>query len=479
MQLAYRVRLTRPACHPGGGDDYTRGGTANRRMAGHNERVNVNWRSTACGWLRGAVAFARTAEPRSAVSRQAVADDVALTAGFVLVSLIAVAAKFSHSGTALRLIPALPGDGGPVPIEVARPLAGLGAAAVAAAVATSVPLAARRVLPLTTFWAVLGATAATSSYTTLATFVAITFAAYNAVVRSRFRGGALLSLPLAALAVMAMFPNSAPPLPARASPLFIFIPILIVGNAVHVWRRRAGDSQDRLRRLAAEHEAATRHALEVERSRIASELHDVVTHNVSVMVVQAGAARRVLDAAPDDARDAMLAVESSGRAAMTELRHLLGLLSPAGTSGPEAPAAPGGNAAAVPPAATLSPQPGLGQLRSLIDPVAAAGLPVELHVTGEERGLPQGLDLAAFRVIQEALTNVIKHAGPARAEIRLDYRPAEIVVEIADNGTGGALGSTPGRGLLGLRERVALYGGDLDAGRRPAGGWLVRARIPA
>ena len=486
MQLAYRVRLTRPACHPGGGDDYTRGGTANRRMAGHNERVNVKWRITARGWLRGAVAFARTAEPRSAVSRQAVAGDVALAAGFVLVSLIAVAAKVSHSsGAALELIPGLPGKSDPIPIEVGGPLAGLGAAAVAAAVATSVPLAARRVLPLTTFWAILGATAATSYYATLATFVAITFAAYNAVVRSRFRGGALLSLPLAALAVMAMFPNSAPPLPARASPLFIFIPILIVGNAVHVWRRRAGDSQDRLRRLAAEHEAATRHALEVERSRIASELHDVVTHNVSVMVVQAGAARRVLDAAPDDARDAMLAVESSGRAAMTELRHLLGLLSPAGTSGHEAPAAPGGNAfpagnaAAVPPAATLSPQPGLGQLRSLIDPVAAAGLPVELHVTGEERGLPQGLDLAAFRVIQEALTNVIKHAGPARAEIRLDYRPAEIVVEIADDGTGGALGSTPGRGLLGLRERVALYGGDLDAGRRPAGGWLVRARIPA
>jgi signal transduction histidine kinase len=492
MQLAYRVRLTRPARHPGGGDDYTRGGTANRRMTGHNERVNVKWRSTARGWLRGAVAFARTAEPRSAVSRQAVTGDVALAAGFVLVSLIAVAAKVSHSsGAALELIPGLPGRSDPIPVEVAGPLTGLGAAAIAAAVATSVPLGARRVLPLTTFWLILGATAATSSYATLATFVAITFAAYNAVVRSRFRGGVLLSLPLAALAVMAMFPNSAPPLPARASPLFIFIPILIVGNAVHVWRRRAGDSQDRLRRLAAEHEAATRHALEVERSRIASELHDVVTHNVSVMVVQAGAARRVLDAAPDDARDAMLAVESSGRAAMTELRHLLGLLSPAGTSGDEAPAAPGGtafpardlfpggNAAAAATAATLSPQPGLGQLRSLIDPVAAAGLPVELHVTGEERGLPQGLDLTAFRVIQEALTNVIKHAGPARAEIRLDYRPAEIVVEIADDGTGGALGSTPGRGLLGLRERVALYGGDLDAGRRPAGGWLVRARIPA
>jgi signal transduction histidine kinase len=435
--------------------------------------MNVNWRAAARGWPRAAVAFARSTQPRSAVSRRAVAADVVLAAGFLVVSLIEVA-RLGQPGSVSVGLPEVSGHGVlELPAkDLLQPGAGLGVAGVLAAVVTSVPLAARRLLPLTTFWVVLGATAMTSHHTTLATFAAVVFTAYNAVVRSRFRGPALLSLPLAAAAIMAVFPNTAPPLPARATPLILFIPILVVGNVVHVWRRRAGDSQDRLRRLAAEHAAATRRALEVERSRIASELHDVVTHNVSVMVVQAGAARRVLDSAPADAREAMLAVESSGRAAMTELRHLLGLLGPPGAWDAAVPATASGNAQA------LSPQPGLGQLKSLIGPVMAAGLPVELHVTGTQRGLPPGLDLAAFRVIQEALTNVIKHAGRARAEIRLDYRPAELLVEIADDGTGGSAGSTPGRGLLGLRERVELYGGDLDAGLRPGGGWLVKARIP-
>ncbi len=452
-----------------------------RPVTGHNGQVNGEWRTAARGWLGAALALARTAEPRSAEPKRVAAADVALAVGFLVFSLIEVARLGIPGGTAYRVIPVLPGGVGFDPrVRVSlAPTAWAGWPAAAAAVSTSLPLAGRRLLPLTTFWVLLAAMAATSHYSTLATFVAVVFAAYNAVVRSRFRGPALLSLAIAAVAVMAIFPNSSPPIPARATPIAIFIPIAIVGNAVHIWRCRAGDSQDRLRRLAAEHQEATRRALEVERSRIASELHDVVTHNVSVMVVQAGAARRVLDDAPDDAREAMLAVESSGRAAMTELRHLLGLLGPPGAAD-SAPATIAGTTQA------LSPQPGLGQLRSLMDPVAAAGLPVELHVSGKQRELPPGLDLAAFRVVQEALTNVIRHAGQARAEIRLDYRPDELVVEIADDGTGGSAGgpgggagSTPGRGLLGLRERVELYGGDLDAGLRPGGGWLVRARVPA
>jgi signal transduction histidine kinase len=471
MQYGYRIRMTAPPSHPADAGDYTAGGTAVRPGTGDNGLVNGEWRIAARRWLRAALALARTAEPRSAAPKRVTAADVALAAGFLVFSLIEVAHPSSPGGTIVRLIPELPGGGGfdPQVRLTLAPAAWGGWPAAAAAVSTSVPLAARRLLPLTTFWVLLAALAATSHYATLATFIAVVFAAYNAVVRSRFRGPALLSLGIATVAVMAIFPNSSPPIPAWATPIAIFIPIAIVGNAVHTWRRRAGDSQDRLRRLAAEHEEATRRALEVERSRIASELHDVVTHNVSMMVVQAGAARRVLDDAPDDARDAMLAVESSGRAAMTELRHLLGLLGAVDGS----PATVAGTAQA------LSPQPGLGQLRSLMEPVAAAGLPVELHVSGTQRELPPGLDLAAFRVVQEALTNVIRHAGQARAEIRLDYRPDELVVEIADNGTSGSAGSTPGRGLLGLRERVELYGGNLDAGLRPGGGWLVRARIPA
>jgi signal transduction histidine kinase len=210
----------------------------------------------------------------------------------------------------------------------------------------------------------------------------------------------------------------------------------------------------------------------------------VVTHNVSVMIVQAGAARQVLAADPAEATAALLAVESSGRAAMTELRHLLGLLSPPTGTGEE-PGQGAGAADGAEAGQDLSPQPGLGRLRPLIDRVAAAGLPVGLQVAGEPRVLPPGLDLAAYRAIQEALTNVIKHAGKSRTLVRLDYREADLVVEVADAGRpiaapGPAAAGVPGsgRGLLGLRERMALYGGDLDAGPAPGGGWLVRARLP-
>jgi signal transduction histidine kinase len=219
-----------------------------------------------------------------------------------------------------------------------------------------------------------------------------------------------------------------------------------------------------------------------------------------VMIVQAGAARQVLAAAPDQARSAMLAVEASGRAAMTELRHLLGLL------GPPASADGGTPAGGARPGQDLRPQPGLGQLRPLVDRVAAAGLPVQLHVGDVPAGIPPGPDLAAFRVVQEALTNVIKHAGKPRTRVSVDYRDGDLFVEVADTGPPAAApsvgppgllglreqtdtrppiaapGPTPpgtGRGLLGLRERMALYGGELDAGPGQDGGWLVRARIPA
>ncbi|HET9973992.1 MAG TPA: histidine kinase, partial [Streptosporangiaceae bacterium] len=245
----------------------------------------------------------------------------------------------------------------------------------------------------------------------------------------------------------------------------------------------------RLRLAQAEHEAQTRRAVEAERARIASELHDVVTHNVSVMVVQAGAARSVLGSSPEEAREALLAVEGSGRTAMGELRHLLGLLAPAGEQGS------GEEDAA------LVPQPGLGQAQALVDRVRTAGLPAEL-VTEGARPLPPGVDLAAYRVVQEALTNVLKHGGlehggleyggleygsfrqggGARAVVRLVYGERELVITVTDDGSpaGYGLQKPPGagRGLIGLRERLGLYGGELDAGPRPGGGWRVRAVIP-
>jgi signal transduction histidine kinase len=310
--------------------------------------------------------------------------------------------------------------------------------------------------------------------------IVVVVAAYSALAYSRFYGAAMLCMPAAGLLVTGTLHGTMPQLRDSSATLLLLGPILVAGNAMHVWRRQAGDSQARLDRLQAEHEAATLRALDLERARIASELHDVVTHNVSVMIVQAGAARQVLAAAPDQATSAMLAVEASGRAAMTELRHLLGLLGPADAADQGTPGdcGPGGQ--------DLRPQPGLGQLRSLIDGVTAAGLPVDLHIGELPRGLPPGPDLAAFRVVQEALTNVIKHAGKPHTSVSVDYRDGDLVVAVADAGrpagaAGGAAPAIPGagRGLLGLRERMAVYGGELEAGPRPDGGWLVRARIPA
>jgi signal transduction histidine kinase len=284
-----------------------------------------------------------------------------------------------------------------------------------------------------------------------------------------------------------MFRDTTPPLPGRLSVLVILLAIAGFGNAVRVWRARAGDSGARLLRAQAEHEAATRRALEQERARIASELHDVVTHNVSVMVVQAGAARQVLGAEQHEARSALLAVEASGRTAMAELQHMLGLLSVPGEQEP-------GSLADGQARGRLRPLPGLDQLTTLTDRMAAAGLDVELRILGAPWSLSPGPDLAAYRVIQEALTNVLKHAGMARTVITLDYRPSGLTVEVTDDGPpcrparpsacsqpAGRPADIPGtgRGLLGLRERVILHDGEFDAGPRPGGGWRVTGRFPA
>jgi signal transduction histidine kinase len=423
--------------------------------------------------LRSAVAFVGSAEPRARPTPRAIGMDVALAVAAAVALLVMLRrtttfqpAFILGSGPGVRAAP------GPNLADWRQ---------VALAAVSTAPLALRRVWPLTAFWLVLSAAALTPGYReTVITVVVVVVAAYSALAYSRFYGAAMLSVPAAGLLITAAFHGTLPELRDSSATLLLLGPILVAGNAMHVWRRQAGDSQARLHRLQAEHEAATRRALDLERARIASELHDVVTHNVSVMIVQAGAARQVLAAAPDQATSAMLAVEASGRAAMTELRNLLGLLGPAGTADQAAPedCAPAGQ--------ELRPQPGLGQLRSLVDGVTAAGLPVDLHVGELPAGLPPGLDLAAFRVVQEALTNVIKHAGKPRTSVSVDCRDGDLVVAVADAGrpagtAGGAAPAIPGagRGLLGLRERVAMYGGELEAGPRPEGGWLVRARIPA
>lgn len=245
-----------------------------------------------------------------------------------------------------------------------------------------------------------------------------------------------------------------------------------VGQAASIWglaallgglrrARRVSRSQLAAQSQISAEERARRTLLE-ERTRIARELHDVVTHNVSVMVIQAGAARKVMDAAPEQAKEALLAVEAGGRAAMAELRHVMGLISPA-TDAPD-----------------LAPQPGLDGLDTLINRVRGAGVPVDLTVTGRSRPVPAGVGLTAYRVVQEALTNTVKHAAGATATVTLGYEEEHLRVEVRDNGgrPNGATVTGNGRGLVGLRERLAIYGGTLEAGPRPTGGYRVRAVLP-
>jgi signal transduction histidine kinase len=257
--------------------------------------------------------------------------------------------------------------------------------------------------------------------------------------------------------------------------------VVVLGAVlIRARRRYRAAIEERGWLLERERESAARTAVEAERARIAAELHDIVSHNVSLMVVQAGAAREVLATMPDEAEAALSAVESAGRTAMTELRHLLGLLAPAQSGDDE------------PYGQDLAPQPSLSRLSPLIDRIAFAGLPVEVRISGQPRPLPTGIDVTAYRIIQEALTNALKHGDGTKAEVTVRYAEHYLRVEVLNSGpsvlTGGAAGprSHPaagqahgaGRGLLGLRERVAVYGGDLDARRRLGGGYRVRARIP-
>ena len=374
------------------------------------------------------MAFLGSTEPRTALPRQAIITDACLALVAVLAALAALEAEATHRPAALAEV---------------------------AAVLTTAPLAARRLAPLAAFWAILIGVMTLGNDNTIVSFAAILVAGYCAVVYSRYRGLALLSLPLVGLIITAAFRDTTPPL-GRLSALAILLAIMGFGNAVRVWRARAGDSGARLLRAQAEHEAATRRALELERARIASELHDVVTHNVSVMVVQAGAARQVLGAEQHEARSALLAVEASGRTAMAELQHMLGLLSVPGEQEP-------GSLADGQARGRLRPLPGLDQLTTLTDRMAAAGLDVELRILGAPWSLSPGPDLAAYRVIQEALTNVLKHAGTARTVITLDYRPSGLTVEVTDDGP-----PCPAGRAVGLFAASGPPGGHTRYRARPA-----------
>jgi signal transduction histidine kinase len=236
--------------------------------------------------------------------------------------------------------------------------------------------------------------------------------------------------------------------------------VWLLGRWVRLRRRRTDDLERHAADLQADREALAREAVADERARIAREMHDSVAHSVSVMVLQAGAAEQVLAASPDQARESLVTIQDTGREAIVELRRMLGLLRDPVED------------------ASLSPQPGVGRLDALLGQVRAAGLPVELIVEGEPRRLPPGVDRSAYRIVQEGLTNTLKHAGPAHANVTLRYGDRALELEVLDDGRGAKADNGGGFGLIGMRERAALYGGELDAGGRPGGGYVLRARLP-
>jgi signal transduction histidine kinase len=241
--------------------------------------------------------------------------------------------------------------------------------------------------------------------------------------------------------------------------MFTVIPI----TAMLLVRRAVRDRQERADALAARAELLELRAQDAvveERARIARELHDLVAHNVSVMVIQAGAERHALPEDQASTRETLGSIEQAGRQALADARRLLGMLRRDGDR------------------EELAPQPGVEQIDVLIEQVQRAGLHVSLAVEGEPRPLPAGLDLCAYRIVQEGLTNALKHAGRSHAEVVLRYAPDALAVQIRDDGAGGPQLEGAGQGLIGMRERVALYGGALHAGPREGGGFEIRADLP-
>ncbi|HSH58993.1 MAG TPA: sensor histidine kinase [Acidimicrobiales bacterium] len=265
-----------------------------------------------------------------------------------------------------------------------------------------------------------------------------------------------------------------------ASVLAIDIPRLArgdpIGEVVPAWfvlgglwgfgrwmRRRRQETEALTERAAAlerEREREAQIAVAQERARIARELHDLVAHSMGVIVIQSQGAQRVLERDAEAVRDALVSIEAAGRQGMAELRRLLGMLT------------------SVDEAQELSPQPTLERLDELVERVRAPGLAVDLQRNGTVRPVPPGVELAAYRIVQEALTNVLKHARATRVEIKLEYLPTRIDVEVTDDGAGAPAPSANGRGLLGMRERVSVYGGMLEVGEVPGSGFRVLASLP-
>jgi signal transduction histidine kinase len=246
---------------------------------------------------------------------------------------------------------------------------------------------------------------------------------------------------------------------ALASSALVIPAAIIFGDSMRRRRERFEHMAERVERAERERELLGHQQVQMERTRIARELHDVVAHSVSAMVIQAGAARRQMKVHPAHAEQALLSIEAAGRDAMTEMRRILGVLR---DDSPEA---------------MLTPQPSLAAIETLV--AGSSDLPVDLRVDGDIDSMPAGLELCAYRVVQEALTNVRRHAGPVRrVEVSLRREPQRLLIEIEDDGRGASVSPGDGFGLIGMRERTVAHGGELFAGPRAGGGWRVRATFP-
>ena len=271
---------------------------------------------------------------------------------------------------------------------------------------------------------------------------------------------ALIVLAVTSFMAVGFLAQDARPLEGVGLPFVVLLPTWFVGDVVRGRRIEAQRQAEARERESREREARLEAAAVEERRHVARELHDVVAHAVSVMVIQAGAARQVLRTSPDQAEQSMLAIESVGRDAMTELRRFLGALS----ADDEAPG--------------IAPQPGIQALPTLVDRVREAGLAASLETDGSPRPVPASLDMTVYRIVQEALTNALRYAREAATLVRLSWEPDQLRVEILDDGPATAPGEGSGRGLVGMRERAALIGGRLEAGPRIGGGYAVRAWLP-
>jgi signal transduction histidine kinase len=369
---------------------------------------------------------------------------------------LALVLLFSAGGMAVIFVKASDGQ-----VTTTSPGVWMIVAIIVLPVLQTLPLAFRRVYPVPILVIVTAASVALAFFgrsplEPIVLFIGLYSVAAHTDRRIAIRAG------LATLAIMAL-PLT---LVGHVGPLEIITEIvfLALGWVIGAY---LGELRGRAERIRREQENEKRRAVAEEQARISRELHDVMAHSLSVMVVQAAAAEDVFETSPQRAREALRSIESTGRLALGEVRRVLDVVKPVRGDAPE-----------------LEPRPGLSRLGHLLDEFRAAGLAVTLTVEGTRSEVPEGIDLSAYRIVQEALTNCLKHAsGVTRATVLVRHDPVSITVEVCDDGVGASPPSGRsedgiGRGLIGMRERVALYGGDLVAGPRPGGGFEVRARFP-